>query len=85
MPDSPGNGYDPPRFDQEHRKLQENHRNFQQGLKQLLTAQMVLTDVVEKVGVRVGAFIHEPRDRFRETDEWFAALIDDWRRRHPPP
>ena len=76
------------RFDEEHRKLQEAirglfeaHDEFQRDHKLLLTAQILLTDRLDKL-------VASTNERNRDTDARLNILVhmfDDWIRRQPPP
>jgi hypothetical protein len=64
--------------------LIEEHMKFTQEHKQLLTAQVILTDRLDQLTVTV----RELAEAQRHTDDRLNALIhivDDWIRRTPPP
>ena len=64
-----------------------DHVKFQEEHKQLLTAQVVLTDKVDKLADTVAALARHTDERFAATDERLNALIhvvDEWIRGHPP-
>jgi hypothetical protein len=70
--------------------LIEDHVQFREEHKQLLTAQVVLTDRVDKLAIRLDSAIGAIQDLTaaqRHTDERLNALIsvvDDIVRRRPP-
>jgi hypothetical protein len=67
--------------------LIEDHVRFGDEHKQLLAAQVVLTDRVDKLAVTLGTAIKELSASQRHTDERLNALIsvvDDIVRRPPP-
>jgi hypothetical protein len=64
--------------------LVEDHLKFRDDLRQLLIAQVVLTDRVDKLAVTV----HELTESQKHTDDRLNALIhvvDDWITRGIPP
>jgi hypothetical protein len=64
--------------------LIEEHMKFTQEHKQLLTAQVILTDRLDQLTVTV----RELAEAQRHTEDRLNALIpvvDDWIRRTPPP
>jgi CII-binding regulator of phage lambda lysogenization HflD len=71
--------------------LIDEHMKFSQEHKQLLTAQVVLNDQLEKLTDRVDKLavaVQELREAQKHTDDPLNALIhivDDWIRRTPPP
>ena len=85
MADAPINGHDPSRMD----RLEASQEKLLHGMQQLLTAQVLLTDTVdktvktvEKTAKTLDAFIEQTNKRFQEmgdshleTDEKLNALI----------
>ena len=68
---------------QDHLAFRDDHRQFRDDLRQLLTAQGVLTDRVDKLAVSV----QELRESQKDSDERMDALIavvDGIVRRQPP-
>ena len=66
------------------RDIQAEHQEFQKEHRQLLTAQVILTDRVD----RLTADVDKLRDAQKDTDERLGALIrvvDDWIRLNPRP
>jgi hypothetical protein len=67
--------------------LIEDHVRFDDEHKRLLTAQVVLTDRVDKVAITLDTAIKELSASQRHTDDRLNALIavvDDFVRRRPP-
>ena len=67
--------------------LIDDHVQFREEHKQLLTAQILLTDRVDKLAVTLDTAIKELSASQRHTDERLNALIavvDDLVRRRPP-
>ena len=75
-------------------RLEQSQQKLVHGMQQLLTAQVILTDRVDKTSQTLEVFIEQTNQRFQEaarshqeTDEKLNALIetvDDWIRRQPP-
>jgi|SRR5579859_4857399 len=71
--------------------LIEDHLKFRDDLRQLLTAQVLLTDRLDKLTVRVDKLavtVQELTESQRHTDDRLNALIhvvDDWITRGIPP
>ncbi len=71
--------------------LIQDHLAFRDDLRQLLTAQVALTERVDKLAQRVDELaksVQELRESQKDTDERMNALIgvvDDIVRRSPPP
>jgi ribosome-associated translation inhibitor RaiA len=90
MPDMHENGSGESRLDRMERmmaELAEGHVRFDDEHKRLLTAQVVLTDRVDKLAVTLDTAIKELSASQRHTDERLNALIavvDDIVRRRPP-
>ncbi len=75
MPESNGTA----RIDRIERSLElliADHVQFQEEHKQLLTAQVVLTDRVDKLTAHVDRFIQASGEAQRRTDEKMAELAD---------
>ena len=100
MPDTHENGSGESRLDrmermmalliEDHVQFREDHVRFDDEHKRLLTAQVVLTDRVDKLALRLDTTItaiQELTSSQRHTDERLNALIavvDDIVRRRPP-
>jgi hypothetical protein len=97
MPEDASNGHGQSRLDRLEGLMElliNDHVQFQQEHKQLLTAQVVLTDRVDKLAAEARQGREEMRTMFRElaesqchTDERLNALIavvDDPVRKRPP-
>lgn len=71
--------------------LIEDHLKFRDDLRQLLTAQVLLTDRLDQLTVRVdkvAVTVQELAESQQHTDDRLNALIhvvDDWIRGIPPP
>jgi len=72
--------------------LIEDHLKFRDDLRQLLTAQVLLTDSLDKLTIRVDKLavtVQELTESQKHTDDRLSALIhvvDDWiTRGNPPP
>ena len=97
MPENPSNGHGQSRLDRMEGLMElliNDHVQFQQEHKQLLTAQIVLTERVDKLAASVQetreetrAMIRELQESQRHSDERLNALIavvDDIVRKRPP-
>ncbi len=93
MPEESQNGNNSSRLDRLEglmELLMDDHLKFQQEHRQLLTAQVLLTDRVEKLADTVETTVQaiaSLAETQKHTDERLNALIhvvDDWIRRHPP-
>jgi hypothetical protein len=90
MADDPHNGSGPSRLDRLEGLMElvvEDHVRFQEEHKQLLTAQIVLTDRVDKLTQGVLELRESQKESQKHTDERLNALItivDDLIRRRPP-
>ena len=89
-----GNGQGTSRLDRLEGLMQlliEDHLKFRDDLRQLLTAQVVLTDRVDKLAITVQELAEKQKeltDSEKHTDDRLNALIhvvDDWITRGIPP
>ena len=88
------NGHDKSRLDRLEGLMElliDDHLKFSQEHKQLLTAQVILTDRMDQLTVRVDRLavtVQELAEAQRHTDDRLNTLIhivDDWIRRTSPP